>query len=343
MLALDKIDPQFRKLVDQLFFTDRTDLDTSNFSALLGNKDEHFAYLHDRFTRSLEIFWDEAFWLHRFDLLLSLHSKRASIVLEPHLISQFRSLIIRNSQANINTDNAYIQFVAWSKAKSSRKEDVSAIRDFLLGLPHIIQINRLTGIVSNFAPHIFQSCDEYIEIISKKIGQVARNFEVLQQLEKQGLKIDKGPVFKLAKDLLLKRVPNRSNKRALFIMMEDTAVMGHLQSEYHSPVHRSRLTDLIVSCDYKELERHHLRNIKNLLILDATLADEILFTYLDSLYTCRAGYKRSNIKRLIRACKTFSQLSSKKVLAYLASTNRMSDIKYVLKAFPELKPLAPFI
>lgn len=343
MLALDRIDPQFRKLVDQLFFTDRTDLDTSNFSTLLGNKDEHFAYLHDRFTRSLEIFWDEAFWLSRFDLLLSLNSKRASLVIEPHLTSQFRSLIIRNPFSNISNDNAYIQFVAWSKVKSSRKEDVSSIRDFLLGLPHIIQISRLTSIVSNFAPHIFQSCEEYIEIISKRIGQVARNFEVLQQLEKQGLKIDKAPVFKLAKDLLLKRVPNRSNKRALFTMMEDTTVMGHLQSEYRSPAHRSRLLNLISTCDYKELEQHHLRNIKNLLILDASMADEVLATYLESLYTRRAGYKRSNIKRLIRACKTFPQLSSKKVLAYLASNNRMSDIKLVLKAFPDLKTLAPFI
>lgn len=343
MLALDKIDPQFRKLVDQLFFTDRTDLDTSNFPALLGNKDEHFAYLHDRFTRSQEIFWDEAFWLHRFDLLLSLNSKRASLVIEPHLISQFRSLVIRNPQANVNSDNAYIQFVAWSKTKSNRKEDISAIRDFLLGLPHIIQISRLTSVVSHFAPHIFQSSDEYIEIISKRIGQVARNFEVLQQLERQGLKIDKAPVFKLAKDLLLKRVPNRNNKRALFTMMEDTAMMTHLQTEYCPSDHRSRLIKLVQSCDYKELEQYHLRNIKNLLILDAALADEILATYLESLYIRRAGYKRSNVKRLIRACKTFPQLSSKKVLAYLASNNRMSDIKYILKAFPDLKTLAPFI
>jgi hypothetical protein len=41
--------------------------------------------------------------------------------------------------------------------------------------------------------------------------------------------------------------------------------------------------------------------------------------------------------------KTFPQISPKKILAYLSSQNKMTDIKYMLLAFPNLRKLAAFV
>ncbi len=342
MHNLDKIDPQFRILADQLFFTDRTDLDTSNFLILLGNKDEHYRYLWDRLVRSAEIFWEESFWVNRFDFLLRLNPRKLVDELESYLLVRFRNLIISNPNASPKYDNQYIQFVAWTKVKSQRKENLMNIQEFFVKLPHTIQSSRLIGIIENFTPHLIQSTDEYIDMLSKKIAQSARNFEVLQQLEKQGSKIEKAPLFKLATDLLSKRVPNRKNRRSFFAMLNDPAIITHLKSEYKKE-HQARLVNLIKNCDYREIEESHLRNIKNLLELDVSIADELMTTYANRLYSRGTGNKKANVMRLIRLCKVYPQFSPKKVLAYLSSNGKMSDIKHLISAFPELKTLVPFV
>lgn len=342
MIQFDKIDPQFRTLTDQLFFTDRTDLDTSKLSVLFDNKDAHFDYLWDRFTRSSEIYWDEAFWINRFELLLSLNVKRIETNIETLLLNKFKNLLMSNPSANAKLHNPYIHFIAWSKARVARKENVTPIKELLLSLPYFTQASKILSVVRTFIPHIFQSEDEYIAALSVQVGQSARSFEIIKQLESQGISVDKSSLFKQARNLLFKRVPNRPNKRSFFAMIEDPAIMAHLKSEY-KPEHRDRLLNLIKSCDFKEIEEYHLRNIKNLLQLDASIADELFTTYAVSLYGRGYGYKKANVQRLIRVCKNYPQFSPKKVLVWLTNQNRMADIKYLVSAFPELKVLIPFI
>ncbi len=342
MIQLDKIDPQFRLLVDQLFFTDRTDLDTSKLAHLLDGKDVHFDYLWDRFSRGREIFWDEAFWIHRFELLLSLNVKRIETDIETLLLSGFRMLLMSNSSANSKYHNTYIHFIAWSKAKSTRKENVTPIKELLLNLPHYTQASKILSVVRNFIPHLFQTEKEYIDELSVNIGKSARSFEIIKQLESQGIIVDKAPIFKEARNLLFKRVPNRPNRRSFFAMIDDPTVMVHLKLEY-KPEHRARLVNLIQSCEFKEIEEYHLRNIKNLLQLDESIVEELFTTYATSLYGRGYGYKKANVQRLIRLCKTYPQFSPKKVLVWLSNQNRMADIKYLVSAYPELKVLVPFI
>lgn len=341
LVRLEDIDPKFRILTDQLFFTDRTDLDLSSFAYLL-NKDfsNHSKYLWDRIERSLEIFWDESFWVNRFELLLSLNYKILDI--EGVLSSKFRSLLFSNPSASPKHNNQYVQFIAWAKAKANKKENIIDIRNLLLGLTPHLPVANLIGTVEHFVPACFQSKEEYIQIISKSIGQSARSFEVIKQFEKQGLTIDRAPIFKQAKDLLLKRATNRPNRRSLFAMMNDSEIMAFLKVEYKRE-HRDRLLALVKSCDYKELEEFHLRNMKNLIELDASIADELIIVYADRLHARGTGDKGANVKRLIRACKSYPQFSPKKVLAYLSANNRMSDIKFMLSAFPDLKKLAAFV
>lgn len=342
MNQLDKVDPKFRLLADQLFFTDRVDLDTSGLKALLGNSDSHFAYLWDRITRSVEIFWDETFWVNRLDLMLSLGHKKLDEYLSNFLLSRFRRLVETRPYANPQNDNEYRQFIAWTKVRVDRKEDVMPIRDFFMGLVHNMQVSRIKSIIENFVPHLFQNMDEYLALLGKSVSHSHRNFEVLQQLEKQGVPIDRTPILKTAKNLLIKRSLNRPNRRSFFAMINDEPILKYLKSEYKAE-NRARLLELIEACEYKELEEYHFRNVKNLLELDSTIADELFAIYANSLYNRGYGNKKANIQRLIRLCKTHTQFSPKKVLVYLSSQNKMGDIKHLLAAFPELKPLIPFV
>lgn len=342
MNQLDKVDSKFRLLVDQLFFTDRTDLDTSDLQSLLGNSEVHFGYLWDRFTRSVEIFWDEAFWIHRLELLLSLQHKKLDEYLGNYLLSRFRRLVETQPYASPQLNNEYRQFIAWTKVRAARKDDVMPIRDYFMGLVHNMQVGRISSIIDNFIPHLFQNMDEYLSLLGKRVSHSSKNFEVLQQLEQQGVPIDRAPIFKQAKNLLLKRALNRPNRRSFFAMINDATIMAHLKSEY-KPENRDRLLELIKSCDYKEIEDRHFRNIKNLLELDSSIVDDLFTIYADKLYGRGYGNKKANVQRIIRLCKTHTQISPKKVLVYLSSQGRMGDIKYLLSAFPELKTLIPFV
>lgn len=342
MLALDQIDPEFRILADQIFFTNRTDLDLSKFKNLFESRDIHHNYLWDRFTRGIEIFWDESFWLNRLDLLLSLGSKRLESEVGGLLLTRFRRLIETRYNPDPKLHTEFSQFVAWTKTKASRKEDIQPFREYFIGLVHSMQVDRLTHTINHFIPHLFQDLNEYLSLLGKRVSESARNFEVLRQLESQGVPIDKGPIFKLSSNLLLKRALNRPNRRSFFGLLDDASVMAHLKSEY-KPENRSRLIDFIKMCDFKEIEEYHLRNVKNLLELDVTIADELFTSYADSLYARGFGYKGANAKRLVRLCKMFPVFAPKKVLVYLSTHGRMADMKYLISAFPDLKTLIPFV
>src|SRR5579885_241009 len=341
MMFLDKVDPKFRVITDQLFFTDRTDIDVSDYAALLAKKPEHRSYLWDRVSRSTEIYWDESFWINRFNLILSLEDKKLEEDIDSLIMNRFRNFITRYHNPDPKMYNQYIHMLAWAKVRSERKDNVQPIKKLLLELPHLMSVDQLMQTVKQFVPFIVPSIEEYASILSKELGHSTRSFQVLKNLEAQGLALDKAPMLKTARDLLFKRVPNRPNRRSFFGMLEDKEVMAHLKS-FYKPEHRDRLIELIKRCDYKEIEEYHLRNIKNLLELDASIADELMETYAVKLYSRYTGHKGANVKRLVRACKTFSQFSPKKVLAWLSANNKMSDIKIMLSSFPDLKNLAAF-
>jgi hypothetical protein len=342
MFILDKVDPQFRFLADKLFFTDNTDLDLSNFKSLFDSNEYHYRYLLDRFSRSLEVFWDESFWISRLDIILSLQSKRLDSEIGSLLLSRFRRMLYIRINPTPKIDSEFIQFKAWTKVLASRKENITSIREFFINLVHIIQVGKITNIIGHFMPHLFQDMNEYLGLLGKKVSESARSFQALKQLESQGVPIDKSPLLKQAKNLLLKRALNRPNRRSLFALMDDKEIIDYLKSEYKSE-DRARLLAFVESCDYKEIEEYHLRNIKNLLEIDSSIAEELFIIYADKLWARGTGNRGANVKRLIRLCKTIPIFSPKKALVYLSQTGRMSDIKPLVSAFPELKNLTPFI
>lgn len=342
MLQLELVQPKFRKLVDQLFFTDRTDIDTVDWHLLFANSDIHFEYLLDRIRRSREIFWEESFWIDRFEFLLTANPRKFEQEFEAKLLSEFKQLLMHTYKPSPLHNNVYLQLIAWTKAKNNKKLGTKAIEELLIGMLHFTSADQTLEVIESFIPHIFQSFEDYVAVISKNVSQSARNFQMMKELEQLGVMLDKDPMFKLSRDLLFKRALNRPNRRTLFNLFTDTSIMTHLKGQY-KPEHRTRLIALIKSCDYKEIEEEHLRNIKNLLDLDATIADELLATYAGKLYARGTGDQGANIKRLIRVCKMFPHFSPKKVLVWLSNNNKMANIKFLISAFPELKPLVPFV
>ena len=77
--------------------------------------------------------------------------------------------------------------------------------------------------------------------------------------------------------------------------------------------------------------------------LKALVDKQILMVGHIFLYHPAMDWIKANIDRIIRVLKTFPQFSPKKMLVYLANNNRMTDIKYLLNAFPDLRKLAAFI
>ena len=75
---LENINPKFRTLVDLLFFSNRMNLDLSDFKSFMkDNHDNHVEYLWDRFQKASQIFWEDglSFWLHRLTFILNLNEK----------------------------------------------------------------------------------------------------------------------------------------------------------------------------------------------------------------------------------------------------------------------------
>lgn len=339
---LDQVNPQFRHLTDLLLFTDRIDADWSDYKNLLEGSEINLSYLLDRFNNSTQIYWTVGFWIQRLEFLFSLQHPKLLQAIEYQIETRFRGLVRSHRSPDILIHNEYMQFVGLCEAKAFHKESLISIRKFLLELPNIVVADKLVDIVSHFIPTIYPSFNDYGEALSKEVLHSVKAFSTLEMLEKQGIPVNKELIHKVAKDLFFGRSLNRKNRNSLFNMMKNSSVRDTIKAAYREE-HRSRLMELINQCDFREIEHEHMVNIKSILDIDFSVADQLLVIYADKLHTRGAGSKKANIDRIIRVLKAFPQCSPKKVLAYLSNNNRMSDIKYLMRAFPDLRKLAAFI
>lgn len=345
MSKLDKVNSKFREQVDLLFFSDRMDLDLSNFKSLLKeNYDAHFTYVWDRFKKSSEIAWEigSEFWNNRLSFLFSLNEKTISKYIEEYLEKRMFALIRSKHELNIKYDIEYLQFLELCKIKHYKKETLLSVKNYLTEMPAYIKLDKLINIVNAFIPYVFSDIDEFTQILIKKIIVSSRNFDLLMELESQGVKFNKKPIVQLAKDILNEKKATIKHRRAFFTLINNQYILFNLKKEYSS-YHKENLIYLIESCDYEIIEEFHLRNIINVIKLDPTITDDVATIYADKLYARNAGHKRSNADRLIKLLKRVPEISPKRILVYLSSNNKMSDIKYILESFPELKKLSAFV
>lgn len=345
MVQLDKINPKFRHLTDLMLFSDRMDLDFSEFKTLLReNHSDHFEYLWNRFKRASTIFWEEGekFWFSRINFLYSLGDKSLNKSLEEHFQKGMVSLLRSKHLVDIRYDIEFLQFLEYCKVKHSKQESLVQFKTYLTDIPSHLNAEKIIKIVNHFIPIVFSDINEYVGVISKKITQSSRHYDLLLALEQQGVPFNKEPIIKLGLELITERTHNDKNRRAFFAILNDGYVRSGLKDIYKNS-YRDKLLEFIEDCDYQVIEEHHLRNIKNIIDLDSSVADDLAMMYADKLYHRNTGHKKANADRLIRLMKVVPEVNPKKVLAYLSSNNKMSDIKYVLSAFPELRKLAAFV
>ena len=137
-VQLDKINTKFRHLVDLLLFSDRMDLDLGEFSDLLYlNYPSHANYLHDRFRKACDIFWEDnkTFWHNRLTFLLSLNNKPISKEIERYVEQRMFAFVKNKRKININYDLEYIQFVCLCDVKYERKESLLSVKNYLTEMP----------------------------------------------------------------------------------------------------------------------------------------------------------------------------------------------------------------
>lgn len=343
--SLDKINPRFRQLTDLFLFSDRTDLNLTEFSKLLhSNYSDHLIYLLDKFKKSTDIFWEfgEPFWFNRLSFLLSLNDKILSKNIEDHLEKRVVQLIRFKYEISVDYDIEFMQYLQFCRVKFVRHESLAFIKNFLIDLPPHVKFEKLISLVKTFIPIVFKDLEDYAQHIIKRITQSSNHFLVLLALEEYGVIIDKKPIIDLAVKIITDMPYSEKNRRAFFTIISDKELLELLQSQYKKE-HKSQLLSLISECDYREIEELHLSNIKNLISLDSSLTDEIATIYADKLFSRNTGHKRANADRLIRLINNVPQISAKKILAHLSHRNKMSDIKHVIAAFPDLKNLSAFV
>jgi hypothetical protein len=344
-IKLNEINPRFRQLADLLLYSERMDIDLSEFKRLLkDNRDQHLAYLWDRFKRSCEISWEDncKFWFHRLTFLLNLGDKKLSKDIEDHLQKRMFSSFRLKNDIHVQYDIEYSQFLALCKVKCNRKENLLSVKNYLTELPAHMSYDKINEVIASFIPSVFSDFNEYVTLMTQKIMRSARSFDLLLAWEKQGIDFDKKPIVLLAVDLISARTFSEKNIFAFFSILNDPSMRDLIKKEYKSS-YRKRLLELVDYCGYSQIEEDHLKNVKNLLDLDPSIADDLACICAEKLFNRSTGHQKANADKLIRLIKTVPQISSKKILAFMSSKNRMNDIKYMLAAFPDLKKLAAFV
>lgn len=344
-LRIEQITPKFRELTDLLFFSDRQDLDLSNFKRLLReNHLSHLRYLLDRFERATDIAWENGsqFWYHRLSFLFSLNERGLTNAIEKFLDERFVRLLKSKNKIHPNYDLEYLQYLQYCRVKRERKENLLIVRRNLIDCANYCSTDKLISVIHSFIPDVFKDISEYVKSISTRITFSVRYFDVLRSLEKKGVSFDKEPLVMLAKEILLIRSYSERNCRAFFALLNDPYVLTKIKETYSLTYHEA-LLEVLSLCDYYRIEEYHLRNVKNLLELDVSLADNIVASYANKLYVRDVSHKKANINKLIRLLKKFPQCSPKQLLGHMSSNGHTSDLKTLMEVFPELSIFEAFI
>lgn len=344
-IVLENVDSNFRKLTDLLLFSNRTDLSLLDYPILFKkNYPDHVQYLWDRFQKSSHIFWEDnsSFWFDRLNILLSLNDKFLYKNIQEFIDKRMFNLVKAKKEISLKHDIEYIQFLQLYKVKANRGENLLSVKNYLAELPAYISLDKLMNIVHSFTPFVFNDINEYAETLSRKIVKAPHNFALLLKLENFGVSLDKEFIIELAKRILIEQSIDIQEIRALFLIIDHPDILQGLKKSY-SKTCRQNLLEMIKSLDFRMIEEFHLKNIKNLIELDASVVDELTIIYIDKLYNRKIKHKKANADRIIRLIKTCPQVSARKIVAILSNKNKLNDIKYIASVFPELKKLSVFI
>lgn len=343
-LDLDKVNPEFRNLTDLLFFSDRSDLDLSEFKSLLkSNYNVHYNYFWNRFQKSSEIFWGAEFWNNRISFILSLNDKNFSKKIERRLEQRMWNLIKFKDKIDVRYDVEYLQFLEYCKIRKSKQKSFQKIKSHLVGLPSYVNHKKLVQLIESFIPIIFNSFNDYIELLCKNITSSHTSIKFLIFSKNNNINFDNLFLVDLFFNLIknTKTSKNFKNRFIILDILNDSLIRQQIKESY-KPHHRDLLLKIMKHYSYIDLDESFFKNFKNLIDLDESLVEPLLDIYASQLFTRYTSHKRANIDRLSKLVKFVPQISPKKVLSWLSLNNKIPDIKYFFSIYPELKKLAAF-
>ena len=338
-----KINPEFRRLTDILFFTDREDISIKEYSKLLSvNNTLHLKYFWDRFHKSNEIFWDSKFWNSRIGLLKSLKKKNIIYAIENKIEREFFNLLRTKSKIDIQSDIEYIKFIELCKIKKEKNESLDQIKSDLADLPVYMNSKKIIFIIQSLIPTVYSSFEEYL-IPNDRIS--ASTIQLFFDIKKSDTNLNLNNLIDLFKELLHNNSTNNYNhgkdRRTIYKIISNPELLLKIK-EVWTEKDFEKFRELIKSSSFRELNENNFKIIKIILELDSNLMDDIVETYLNTLYSRYVSHKRANIDRVIALLNYFNQISPKKILLWLCSNNKNYDIKYLMNAFPNIKALSAF-
>jgi len=341
---IEKVNPKFRQITDLLFLSEKTDINLSNYKSLLKlNQKDHIEYLMSQFEKSSHIFWDngEKIWSFRLNFLFSLKEKTITNRVSTFIEKRFNNLIKVKSSPNPKYDVELIQFIEYCKYRRSKKESLYSLQESFIILTPQTNLNKLVKMVNYLIPSLFKDINEFGNLILNRILHYPLNFKLLTLLKDYGYKLNIKPIIFDIIEIIFKSNEKHYNNSILYLINNDI-IRNELKKSYNNS-YKKEFLNFIESCDFWQLEDKWLKNIINMIDIAPETANDIAIIYINKLYNQYYTHKRANSDRIIRLIKKCPQISTKKVLAHLSFHGKMSDIKQLVSAFPELKKLSAFV
>ncbi len=339
---INKIDLDFRKIIDLLFFTDRMDIDVSKVKILLHkNITLHTKYIWDRFEKASCIFYENSFWNSRISILLSLKDKRISQELENKIYKKI-SAACKSKKHFSCYETELAQFVELCKVKS--KLNIKSVKYFFVNLPSFAGATKIAKLLQLTTPFVFTSFTDYFYFLSKNCKNPLSIFSLFSSLEKQGIKIERDPLMTVAQKIIFsKTLSFRLHSAKTFLyFISDSECLNKFKAIY-SVEHRKKILTFLKVLEFYYFDNNHFLNIKNILSLDSSLEDEVLSVFLEKLYNKGFSHKRACIDKILTLLKFVPNIHPKKILFWLSNNKKMHDADFFLKKFPDLNKLAAFI
>lgn len=342
MINVLDLDSSFRNTTDLLFFSNRLDLNLSNYNNLLKTSNSHTQYLIDRFYKGAEIYWDNLsdLWNQRLSLLFSLNNSNIQQLVERHINKRMCTLL-RKKQSVCSNDIEYIQYLEMCKVKWARKESLSFARNYLLSLPDSIKPEQIILIIKSFIPYVFKNLSEYSNWLCKRVIFSTKNLLILNYLNSIGVEND----FSLLDekiDLILKSPPNPKLSKAFIALLREEHVVKNLQSKINVKT-IPKIIDLLAEVSYKELETDNYYIFRVLTKLDPRLIVPLTENYVMNLLLRGNKHLTSNCKKMGNLNKAVPACSSKVIFKYIVSLDKIGYIKSLCCIFPEYKDLLAFV
>lgn len=343
-LKLEKIHPKFRQLTDQIFLSERTDINLTNYKSLLRlNSKFHLEYLFAQFEKSSVIFWEDSSkaWAFRLGIIFSLKEKSLTAKVQNYLEKRFINLIRVKSSPDPKYDTEFSQFLEYCKIRRHRRDPLKSTKEAYLEIIPFSSMQKTIKVTQFLIPYLFKDIHDFGNYVIGHVLKDWRYLPLIKELRLYGFKYNPKIIYTKIKSALFEGNDLGVNFTIMSSLIDDEIRLA-LKSDY-KPIYKENILKFVSSCDFWLLEDRWLRNIINILDVAPELADEVAAIYVQKMYSEYYGNKRAYADKIIRLIQKCPQISSKKMLVLLSNKGKMGDIKYLLKSFPELKKLSAFV